>query len=94
MKPTDLRNATWAEVQRHLTEDMLRVHEAWEMYGPGTTRAIAERSGISLLTFRPRTSDLYQLGLVECIGRTGCEGIYAARAIVEAKEAWEKKNQE
>lgn len=90
MKPSDLRNATWAEVQQHLGEDMLRVHAAWLAHGPGTTREIAEKSGISLLTFRPRTTDLYQLGYVACIGSSsaGNEGIYRGRTDAEAEQAW------
>lgn len=87
MKPADLRNATWREVLTHLTEDMVRVHLEWQAHGPGTTRAIAQKSGISLLTFRPRTTDLYKLGLVELAGREGNEGIYTARTREEAEAA-------
>lgn len=87
MKPVDLRNATWAEVQQHITSDMLRVHAAWRNFGPGTTREVAERSGISLLTFRPRTTDLYKLGLVECTGSQGNEGVYVFRTYEEAEAA-------
>lgn len=92
MKPTDLRNATWQEVQQHVTDDMLRVHRAWRKHGPGTTEAVANLSGISLLTFRPRTTDLYKLGMVECTGRAGSSGIYEYRTEEQAEgaQAWKQ----
>lgn len=89
MKPAELRNATWREVLTHITDDMHRVADAWLQHGPGTTRQVAEKSGISLLTFRPRTTDLFQLGFVECIGASGTEGIYRGRTTDEARTAWE-----
>jgi len=90
MKPVDLRNATWEEVCLHVTDDMHRVHQAWLEHGPCTTRQLAERSGISLLTLRPRTTDLYKLGLVTLYGRLTNEGIYQHCSAGEALEsaAW------
>jgi len=91
--PIDIRNATWDEVLTHVSEDMLRVHRAWKDYGPGTTRQVAERAGISLLTLRPRTTELYQLGLVECTGEEKANGIYEYRSEVqaEASKAWREE---
>lgn len=93
MKPIDLRNATWREVCAHLTEDLVRVHLAWQAYGPGTTRAVAQRSGISLLTFRPRTTDLYKLGLVALVDQERANGVYAARTREEAElsRIWQER---
>lgn len=91
MDPRDLRNLTWAEVQTHLGEDLKRVHAAWLAHGPGTTRAVAERAGISLLTLRPRTTDLRGFGLVECIGQSGTEGVYAAVTAEVAERAWTER---
>lgn len=93
MKPTDLRNATWREVCAHLTEDLVRVHLAWQAYGPGTTREIAQKAGISLLTLRPRTTDLYKLGLVVLVDQEKANGIYAARTREEAEisRAWQER---
>lgn len=88
MKPADLRNATWREVQTHLNDDLLRVHAAWQEHGPGTTRQVSDRSGISLLTFRPRTTDLCDLGLVRLISRAANEGVYAHVTIDEAGARW------
>jgi hypothetical protein len=94
VKPADLRNATWREVLTHLTEDMVRVHLAWQAYGPGTTREVARLSGIPLLTLRPRTTDLHKLGLVELTGahkgRGTNEGVYSyvERDQAEAGGQW------
>ena len=90
MNPAALRNLTWQEVKTHLTADMLRVRAAWRDHGPGTTREVARRSGISILTLRPRTTDLYHLGLVDCIGRAGTSGIYQFRTAAQARaaQAW------
>lgn len=93
MKPTDLRNATWREVLTHLTEDLVRVHLAWQSHGPGTTREVAQKSGISILTFRPRTTDLYKLGLVVLVTHEASEGIYAHRSRDDAEisRAWTER---
>lgn len=90
MRPIDMRNLTWRTVLTHVTADMLRVHQAWLEQGPGTTRAVAQRAGISLLTFRPRTTDLYNLGLVALTGADGGEGVYAfvSPAAAESSAAW------
>lgn len=84
MKPIDFRNATWAEVREHVTEDMRRVHEAYLKHGANTTRALATLSGISVFTLRPRTTDLFQCGLVDCVGSSGREGIYEYRSDEQA----------
>jgi len=94
LKPTDYRNLTWREVLTHLTEDMVRVHLAWQAFGPGTTREVAQRSGISLLTLRPRTTDLGKLGLVTLAGGKGTEGgiyAYVPREEAEASAIWREQ---
>ena len=78
MKPIDLRNATWNEVREQLAGRMLVVYEAWQKHGPGTTREIAERSGLDILTVRPRTTELYQMNFIMLLGSIGKEGIYLA----------------
>ncbi len=85
MKATDLRDATWKQVLTHITEDMVKVHLAWQAHGPGTTRQIAQLSEISILTFRPRTTDLMKLGLVILVDNEGNEGIYAYRSREDAE---------
>lgn len=88
-----MRNLTWLQVQQHLTEDLVRVHLAWQAHGPGTTRAVAQRAGISLLTFRPRTTDLYKLGLVVLVTNEEGEGVYAHRSRQDAEIslAWQER---
>lgn len=79
MKPIDFRNATFARIRESLDGQRAAVYTAWVVYGPGTTRGIAAASGIDLLTFRPRTTELYDCGLVAVVGREDGEGVYAAR---------------
>ena len=66
MNPIDYRNATWTELQGRITRDRQAALDAWVKYGPGTTRAVATAAGIDLLTFRPRTTELFQLGYLDC----------------------------
>jgi hypothetical protein len=91
MKPIDLRNATWNEVREQLAGRMLVVYEAWQKHGPGTTREIAERSGLDILTVRPRTTELYQLNFVALLGFVNKEGIYAAMPELAALEAFQQR---
>lgn len=85
MKPIDIRNATWLGLQDDLSSSLRDIYQVWVSHGPGTTRAVAERSGREILTLRPRTTDLYHVGLVELVGTNAGEGIYRARI----REAWE-----
>jgi hypothetical protein len=101
MKPIDYRNATWADIQDRLSGLRQSAYRAWVQHGPGTTREVAQRSGMDLLTFRPRTTELLQLGLVEVVEDPGVlgrdipgEGAYravpmhqAALRFEEAREA-------
>lgn len=80
MKPIDLRNATWLSLQADLQDLLREVYQAWLEHGPGTTRAVASRSRRDILSLRPRTTDLYHLGLIELTGSEGREGIYRARS--------------
>lgn len=64
MKPIDYRNATFAALQERLVGQRAAVLEAWRLHGPGTTEEVALRSQIAILTFRPRTTELFQLGFI------------------------------
>jgi hypothetical protein len=83
MKPIDFRNETFEQLRARLNEEREQVHQAWLAHGPGTTRRVAERAGIDLLNFRPRTTELYQLGLLELTDKEGHQGIYRARTLAE-----------
>ncbi len=88
MKPVDLRNATFAGLRQQLDGLRKDVYTAWGKFGPGTTREVAEKCGIDLLTFRPRTTELCEIGLVELWGATrSSEGVY--RVVKEDRwDAW------
>ena len=64
MRPIDYRNETWESIKRRIAGDRLRVYEAWIKHGPCTTEELYARSGIRILSLRPRTTELLQLGLV------------------------------
>ena len=87
MKPIDLRNETFDSLKARLEADRLAAHRAWLAHGPGTTREISAKAGLELLTFRPRSTELYQIGVLELLERQGHEGVYRARTI-ESWEAW------
>lgn len=81
---TDVRNEVFLYLQSRLQKDRRRVYDAYMMWGPGTTREMAGRMGMDLLTVRPRATELLQDGLLETIGRDGHDGIYAAVRLLDA----------
>lgn len=90
MKPIDYRNETFEQLlARGLVNERLKVYQAFQKHGPGTTRDIALRSGIDILNLRPRATELYQLGflkLVEpCAGEHALEGKYRAYTYEESR---------
>ena len=85
MKPIDFRNETFDQIRERLNEDRQQVHNAWLAQGPGTTRDVAAKAQIDLLSFRPRSTELYQLGLLELVDKDGHQGVYRARTL----EQWE-----
>lgn len=90
MQPIDYRNATWSDIQGTLQGKRLEVLSAWREHGPGTTREVAERAGMDLLTFRPRTTELVQIGLVVVMDEDagGHEGVYRGLSDEEALTAF------
>lgn len=94
MKPIDYRNHTWDHVKAHLSGLRMQTYTAFVHYGPGTTREISERARISILTLRPRTTELLQLGFIEVLGGTddGREAVYIAvpESIAESRFEWFK----
>jgi hypothetical protein len=86
MKPIDFRNETFAQVQERVVGARAVVLAAFQKHGPCTTKQLAELSGLSLLTLRPRTTELVELGLVvlaEAQAEKG-EGTYRAATHSEA----------
>ena len=91
MNPVDFRTETWERVKARLTVDRLRVHDLFAKYGPCTTRELSERSTMSILSVRPRTTELAQLGLVALVGRQDCQGVYAAISMEDAERNFQEK---
>lgn len=79
MKPIDYRDAQWNDLQSRLSGLRGRIYQAWLVHGPCTTEELANRTGISILSVRPRTTELYQLGAVTLLRGQGHSGVYAAR---------------
>lgn len=85
MDPIDFRNETWESIQGRIIGLRLAVLDSWRRLGPGTTREVAARAGIDILSFRPRTTELFQLGFLVLVESAhGHEGIYQALSASEA----------
>lgn len=86
--PTEIRNMTFDELRGTLDGTRERVWQWLFAVGPATTTGIAGGLEISLLTVRPRVSELVALGFAECVGRERREGIYRAVTVAEAQAKW------
>jgi len=64
MKPIDYRNATYHDLLKSISGQREATLLAWRRHGPCTTEELAVRSGLSILTLRPRTTELFQMGFV------------------------------
>lgn len=73
MKAIDYRNVTWDQIQDSIVGWRLRVLTAWREFGPATTRELADRSGIDILTLRPRTTELLDMGFMELVDLEAAE---------------------
>ena len=91
MKAIDYRNDTWDQIRGRLAGLREQVYQAYVSHGPGTTREIAERSGIDILTLRPRTTELLQLGFVNVLDveDNGHEAVYVHVDVERAREMFE-----
>ncbi len=88
MNTTAIRDMTFEEIRDELDGPR---HHVWDWLfarGPATTTAIADGTGIGLLTVRPRVSELVAMGFAECVGRQRREGIYRAITVAEAQAKW------
>lgn len=84
MNPADIRDLNWQQLRERVSGLRAEVHFALQREGPCTTRQLAEKTGLDLLTVRPRVTELVALGFAECTGRAAGEGIYRARSYDEA----------
>lgn len=96
MKPIDLRNETFESLQRLIPADLRAVLDGYKKHGPCTTEELSTLTGIGLLTVRPRTTNLCDLGLVlldepETLRRKQEEhircGVYRAATDAEVRAA-------
>lgn len=84
----EIRNRTFNRLQAKLAGLRMRVHQALQMWGPCTTRVLAERMRADLLNVRPRVTELCEAGLATLEGdERGSEGVYRAVRLQEALEA-------
>lgn len=92
MKPIDYRNETWKDVEARVDNLRRAVYRSLGEHGPCTTRELAQKSGIDLLTVRPRITELYQIGLVELSNPEagGGEGVYQTVPWIVAMHRFEK----
>jgi len=84
----EIKRLNWSEIRARVTGPRMSVHAT--LLGMGrsaTTREVAEALRWSVLTVRPRVTELIQLGYVECVGRRDGEGLYRARDEREAHAA-------
>jgi hypothetical protein len=85
MNPSEIRDMNWQQIQDALTGARQSVYNALAATGPCTTLQLAERSGISAFTVRPRVTELCEMCLAECVGKDGREGIYQAVPVFAAR---------
>lgn len=105
MKPIDFRNESFAQLQERLSELRQQVFNAWadyeERFGAAgaTTREVAKAAGIDILTFRPRCTELYQMGALMVVEvqsgqTTGGEGRYRLRSLAEWEQWFNEQRDE
>lgn len=92
MKGTDIRDENWRSLRGHVGARLHLVHAALLAHGPLTTAELAARMGKSVLSVRPRVTDLVTFGLARCVGRNGRDGVYRAVNWHDAAEAWERRH--
>ena len=94
MRAIDARNETWQGMMNCFAGLRKTVYQKFMLYGPCTTRRLAELSGIDLLTVRPRTTELIELGFVVMIGSDRGNGIYKAIDFNDVEMSFNKKKRE
>lgn len=90
MTPTELRNTNFEQLRTSLTERMLDVYRAFEAHGPCSTAQLAEKSGIGLLSVRPRAHDLHVVGLLCEAGERMENGKRATIYAITERATWQR----
>jgi hypothetical protein len=95
MNPIDFRKDTFERLKTRISGLRNQTYRAWVVYGPGTTADVCAKARMSILTFRPRTTELVEMGLVILdesaqatgkAGRQGNGGVYRARTYLEWRD--------
>jgi transcription initiation factor IIE alpha subunit len=84
--PAEIRNENYGHQQPGHKVMQIAVWQALQVHGPCTTRQLAERCGISILSVRPRVCELVELRMVDMVGREKREGVYRALSGLELEE--------
>ena len=84
MNGADIRNLNWQQLRARIDGVRATVHAALQIHGPCTTRQLAAKIPLDLLSVRPRVTELVDLGFAECVRREGGEGVYRALSYTEA----------
>lgn len=85
------RRLAYDQVKPKVTQLQAQVLAYLKRYGPLTTRNTATAMGVSILTVRPRMTELLQAGLVRAIGRNHDGALYEAIPEEEVKAIWEQE---
>ena len=89
MTPEQIRNANWIDIQKLVSGQREMVYNSLLACGRCTTDALAASMKRSVLSVRPRISELCGLGLVVLVGKDGHDGIYEAIPVFTARQAHE-----
>ena len=86
MNPVDFSRSTYAQIEQALGALRVHVWNGLKQHGPCTTAELATRMEMSVLTVRPRVTELVQLGLARLVPtqHRGHEGVYEACTVENA----------
>lgn len=87
----EARRVSYDQVKPKVTQLQAQVLAYLKRYGPLTTRSTATAMGVSILTVRPRMTELLQAGLVRAIGRNHDGALYEVIPEEEVKAIWEQE---
>lgn len=65
---SDLRTIHWAAIRDRLTKNRAVVYDRARIHSPFVPTELAAAMGWSITSLRPRTTDLYNAGLLETTG--------------------------
>jgi hypothetical protein len=91
MTPEQIRNANWAEIEKHMQGSRETVYNCLLAFGRCTTSELALKMQHSVLSVRPRITELCDLGLVELVGKAGHEGIYQTVPVYIARQLHDRQ---